>query len=54
MIYTYISNSYKYVGLKRVRMLATDITWQDIKKQNQTASEWLLYYSQRRQLDSKY
>jgi hypothetical protein len=26
-----------------------DLTWQDIKKQNQTASEWLLYYHQKRQ-----
>lgn len=30
-------------------VLALDITWQDIKKQNQTAAEWLLHYHQRRQ-----
>ena len=29
--------------------LTLELTWQDIKFQNQTASEWLLHYHQRRQ-----
>jgi len=42
---------YKICGVERmgIRTLALELTWQDIKMQNQTASEWLLHYHQRRQ-----
>jgi hypothetical protein len=30
--------------------LALELTWQDIKRQNQIASEWILYYHQRFQV----
>lgn len=37
------------MGVWSMGVLALELTWQDIKKQNQLTSEWLLYYHQRRQ-----
>jgi hypothetical protein len=36
-----------------MEVFALDLTWLDIKKQNQIASEWILYYHQRSQLYTK-
>ena len=35
------------MGAMKMRVVAVDLTWEDIKRQNQIASEWMLYYHQR-------
>lgn len=36
-----------------MEVFALNLTWQDIKEQNQVASEWILYYHQRSQLHTQ-